>query len=264
MERLGLYAAFIRIKWQRAAQFRGEFLLIAFSKFVGFGAEFATIYILVNRFHSLGGWNASEVLALYALGSLSYALAACFTFHTSRAFDNMARNGEMDALLTKPVSPLLYIMAKSFSTGYFGNITISLLCLIIALSNLGTPVTLFTVGMILLALVGGALIHGAMMLITSIPAIYLVNVNFRNLFYQRFRDVADYPLTIFPGAVRFLLTFILPYAFISFYPAQAIFGKAPLYHPVLQYASPLIGLALCFIAYKYFWYAVNKYQGSGT
>lgn len=264
MERLGLYAAFLRIKWQRAAQFRGEFLLIAFSKFVGFGAEFVTIYIMVNRFHSLGGWNASEVMALFALSQLSYAFGACFTFHTSRSLDNMARNGEMDALLTKPVSPMLYLMAKNFSTGYFGNIAVSLVCLIVALSNLGTPVTLFTVGMILLAVLGGAMLGGAMMIITSIPAIYKVNVNLRGLFYFDLKEMVDYPLTIFPRAVQLLLTFVLPYAFISFYPAQALFGKTPLFHPVLQYVSPLIGLALCFVANKYFRYAIGKYQGSGT
>lgn len=261
---LGLYAEFIRIKWRTAAQFRGSFFLTAFSKFVGFGAEFATIYIMVNRFQSMGGWSASEVLCLFSLCQLSYAFSACFTFHTARSFDQMARNGEMDALLTKPVNPFVYLMANNFSTGYVGNITVATICLVIGLGNVGFVVSPYSIFMLVLALVGGTMIQGAMMLLTSIPAIYMVNVNFRSLFFFEIKDIANYPLTIFPKVVQVLLTFVLPYAFIAFFPAQAIFGKVPLYHPVLQYISPLIGLVLCLATYRYFVYAINKYQGSGT
>lgn len=264
MELIGLYIEFIRIKWRTAAQFRGSFFLTAFSKFVGFGASFATLYILVSNFNDMGGWSAPEVLCLFALSQMTYALSACFTFHTARAFDQMARNGEMDALLTKPVNPFLYVMANRFSTGYVGNFTIALLCLIIGLRNVGFVATPYAIGMILLALIGGTLINGSAMLLTSIPAIFMVDANFRSLFYEELLSFARYPLTIFNTGVRVVLTIILPYAFIAFYPAQAIFGKTPLFHPVLQYISPLIGLVLCFITYRFFIYATNKYQGSGT
>lgn len=264
MELLGLYIEFIRIKWRSASQYRGAFIMTAISKIMGFGAEFATIYILVNRFNAMSGWTAPQVLSLFALTQISYALAACFTFHTSRSFDQMARNGEMDALLTKPVNPFLYLMANKFSTGYVGNLTIATICLVIGITNSGVAATPFSILMIVVAILAGALIQGNAMLITSIPSIYMMNVDFRSLFYFQMRSFTDYPITIYPTAIRFLLTFILPYAFISFFPAQAVFGISPLYHPALQFISPLIGIALSFIMYKYFWYAVGKYQGSGT
>ena len=264
MRMIGLYMEFIRIKWHAASQYRGAFLMTAFSKIVGFGAEFATIYILISRFQAIGGWSAPQVLSLFALNQISYALGACFTFHTARSFDQMARNGEMDALLTKPVNPFLYLMANRFSTGYVGNLTISGICLVVGIAGSGIIVSPFAIGMILVAIIGGALIHGSMMLLTSIPSVYMVNVDFRSLFYFRIRSITDYPITIYPTAVRLLLTFVLPYAFISFYPAQLIFGIAPLYHPAFQFLSPVVGIALCLVTYRYFWYAVSKYQGSGT
>lgn len=264
MERLGLYLEFIRLRIRIQTQFRGQFLLVAFSKIVGFGADFATLYIMVNRFENLGGWSAPEVLSLCALSQLAYAFGACMGFHTSGAMDNIARNGEMDALLTRPVSPLLYLMAKNFTTGYVGNITIAIICLVIGLGSAAVPITFYSVFMMVLTVVGGAMISGSMMLLTSIPSIYMVNVSLRGLFFFRLRDFTLYPITIFSPVIRIIFTVVLPYAFIAFYPAQAVFGKTPLYHPVLQYLSPLIGLFLCFLVTRYFRYAIGKYQGSGT
>lgn len=261
---LSLYWGFVRIRWRTQSQFRGAFIMTAISKIAGFGAQFLTVFLLVNRFGSLGGWTADQVLSLFALNSIAYALGACFGFHTARAFDNMARDGSLDGILTKPVNPFLYILSNRFSSGYVGNLIVSITCLVIGLTRVGTPMTPFHIGMLALALVGGALIHGSAMILFSIPAMWNPQAELRSLFYNNFRNMSDYPINIYPAFFRVLMTWVLPYAFIAFYPAQAIFGIAPLYHPALQFVSPVVGLILCFLTYRLFWYGVKRYQGTGT
>lgn len=261
---LRLYWGFVVVRWRSQSQFRGAFVMMALSKMSGIGAQLLTLYLLVDRFGAMGGWTASQVLVLFALNNMAYALGACFGFHTGRAFDNMARDGLLDGILTKPVNPFFYLLSNRFSSGYVGNLTISTICLVIGLSRAGIAITGFSILMMLIALLGGAMIHGSALILTSIPALWIPGANVRRLLYNNPVNMVDYPVTIYPAFLRVILTVLLPYAFISFYPAQALFGITPLFHPVLQYISPLIGAGMCLVTYRAFHYAIGRYQGTGT
>jgi ABC-2 type transport system permease protein len=65
--------------------------------------------------------------------------------------------------------------------------------------------------------------------------------------------------------VQVILTFILPYGFINFYPAQLFLGKDDyLFHPSLPYATLPVGLGLFSLAYRFWRYGINRYQGTGS
>src|SRR5205823_4440594 len=60
---------------------------------------------------------------------------------------------------------------------------------------------------------------------------------------------ANYPLTVFPFVARFLLTWIVPIAFLGFFPASALLGRADAvpFSPLLAYGAPIVGVGV-FIA----------------
>ena len=59
------------------------------------------------------------------------------------------------------------------------------------------------------------------------------------------RAFADYPLTIYPAGIRWLLTFVLPLALITYYPAQRLLGRneTGALLPVLSMAAVPVGPA---------------------
>jgi ABC-2 type transport system permease protein len=79
------------------------------------------------------------------------------------------------------------------------------------------------------------------------------------------RDAVNYPISIYGKAITILLTFGIPYAFISFYPAQYLLdGKGEtLFHPVLQYGTPVVGIVMFLLAYKFWTIGVNRYESTG-
>ena len=78
----------------------------------------------------------------------------------------------------------------------------------------------------------------------------------------RFKDYAKYPITIFSSVFRFIFTFIVPIAFIAYYPSLVILRPDEV--PMLSWLSPIIGVAFFFVSYKIWMHGAMKYNGTGS
>src|SRR5690625_1642484 len=105
MSRFPLYYEFIHLKLKSMVEYRGAFIMFSFSKALVFSASMIMGWVLISRFDPIAGWNAYEVMFLVALNLTGYALAGFFLYHASNGLPGEIQNGELDALLTKPLHP---------------------------------------------------------------------------------------------------------------------------------------------------------------
>ena len=78
----------------------------------------------------------------------------------------------------------------------------------------------------------------------------------------KFKDYAKYPITIFSPVFRFIFTFIMPIAFIAYYPSLVILRPDEV--PLLSWLSPLFGCAFFWFSYKLWMFGAMKYSGTGS
>ena len=78
--------------------------------------------------------------------------------------------------------------------------------------------------------------------------------------------MTQYPMHIYPRWLRSIFTFILPMAFINYYPALWLLGKTdPLGGPAwLAFLSPLVCAIVFVIGVRFWWYGVRHYTSTGT
>jgi ABC-2 type transport system permease protein len=82
---------------------------------------------------------------------------------------------------------------------------------------------------------------------------------------SRVGSFGNYPLRVLPLIPGYLLTFVLPVAFIAYLPAAVITGRVAStgLYPWLVYGAPLAGLLL-YLASRWFWaYMLRHYQSIG-
>ncbi len=73
--------------------------------------EYASVWILFDRFGTLRGWNLAEIAVLYGMASVSFAIAEAL----GRGFSGFARfvlTGEFDRILVRPRSAALQVAAQ--------------------------------------------------------------------------------------------------------------------------------------------------------
>ena len=267
MDIIKLYFAFGRINFLRQTQYRKEYAFRMIFKSIYWGSLFLMLYVLLNSFGSIGVWSMYEVMFLYSFNVLSYSIAGTF-FITFEGLATRIHSGDFDAILTKPVNPFAHYMVNGVSAGYVNNFIICGIVMWISLSNMTVAITPARVLYFFAALAGGVLIHAAAFVITNVPAFWLIkNSSIQRLFYDQLgRGFMEYPISIYHRALQIMLTFILPYAFISFYPVQFLLGKDDLlgFPTWIVFLTPLVGAALFGIGYLFWNMGINHYKSTGS
>lgn len=264
-EFIGLYLAFLKVAFKTQLEYRGQYFIRILSKVIAWSTGFVTILILLNQFKQIGGWNTYEVLFLYALDVLSYSIAGTFFMGPFGKLPRLIQRGELDQILVRPVNPFLYLLCVKISAGYTSNYVISAAILSVCIYKLKLAMSAGRLLWFLVVILGASLIQAAAFMITAIPAFWLTKCDgMADIFYSDLVRFLRYPLSIYGAGIRFLLTFILPYAFINYYPAQFFLNKEEMISPVFRYLTPVVGGILFFLAYRFWLLGLKAYKSTGS
>ena len=261
-----LFFAFAKVSMLTQMEYRMGYVVRMIGKLLTWGGGFAVLAIMLFRFQHIGTWSAYEVLFLYSLNTLTYAIAGTFTMNVCEISPSI-RSGAFDATLTRPVNPLYLRICQNASAGYTVNYLLGLSVMIFAGINLDIEITFLSVLLLITSIIGGILIHSACLIASGVPSFWMVRNNaIPRILYSEMSAFVDYPINIYSTAIQFLLTFILPYAFISFYPAGLFLGKVgeSAFHPAIYYMSPLAGVICILLAYRFWKFGLNSYQSTGS
>ena len=83
-----------------------------------------------------------------------------------------------------------------------------------------------------------------------------------NFFISKLADAAKYPLTIYPPFLKNMLTYIVPYAFISYYPVGYVLDKNGM--SIGIYLFPIICIVIFFFAKIQLKVGLARYESSGN
>ena len=227
---------------------------------------FVVVWIIAARFGQIGGWGLAELTFLYGMRLTSHGIFyACF----SQMFelDRVLITGEFDRYLVRPMPPLLQLFTRKLRINAFGDLIGGSALLIAASSGGVVDWSPLAVIFLLLAVVGGALVEGAVQItLGSLGFRFLQTYPMRASINEVFNVYGNYPNSIFPSALRAVLTFVLPIAFVAYFPASVLLNTTDqLSVPAwLATAAPLVGLGLFLIAVRVWRWQSANYQSAGN
>ena len=255
-----LYGLFLRQHVKTLLEYRAGFMFGMVALFFEQVAILTTIWVIMRQVPSLNGWSLPEVLLIYGLVIFSRACSQMFTENIWVVGDYI-REGAFDRLLVRPIDPLFHLLADGFNLQGLSNFLLGGALIVSTGQALGIFSSPFNIAYLVVAVASGAVIFFALNLITGTSAFWIINsipvsaAVFENYLF------AHYPLSIYPRAIQFLLTWIIPYGFASFYPASFLLGRDV--GPVV-WISPLVAAVLVVIGYRLWLVALNRYEGTGS
>lgn len=114
---LDLLWEFIKLSIKQSTIFRGTWFLGVIAQFLNYGASIASLYIVITSLGWLKGWTAYEMLFVYALSLLAYAIAASIFYGPCMMLGTKVLNGDLDQTLVKPMGVLTYEIVSNFNIG---------------------------------------------------------------------------------------------------------------------------------------------------
>ena len=264
---IDLYSRLIGVQLQSMMEYRASFLFGALAQAVGYGVEALLIWIMVVNFNGIAGWQPYEVTFFWGLNIFSYSTAGIFCLNSFYGLGEMIRTGEFDNVLTKPVNPFLFIAIRQFNYGYFSHLSLSTLVIVLSMSQLGIAFTLTNFAALLLIVVSGALIYASVFVVTAVPSFWLVRSEaLASTLLWELGTFIRYPLSAFQRPVQIFFTLVIPYGFVSFFPAQAFLERQDFigFSAIIQYLSPIVGIITLALAYQFWCFGLSRYQSTGS
>ena len=261
MRYLRLWRQFLVTAFVREAEYRWNF-------FVGVGEGLAQLalavltFLLLYRFtDSVAGWSRAEALLLVGIYRVVEGILALQIAPNMMAISGAIRNGDMDALLLRPVSSQFLVSLRGFSLPDSINVLIGIGLTVYAGNAAGVHWSVGGIAMAAAFIICGLLLLYAIWFGIVTCSFWLVQLStIGTLFYSVF-ETGRYPVSFFPGVVRALLTFVVPVAFATTFPVDALLGRADLRLLLAGALLAVFGL----VATHLFWnYAVRHYSSASS
>ncbi len=172
------------------------------------------------------------------------------------------RDGELDLLLTKPVSlQFMATLRQADLTIFAVDAIAGGIMVAIAWTRLGIPVTLVNVGGYLGFMVVSAAVSYSLFLLPQILSFWLVNTSAIAEVTDMFWDFNNMPMDIYTAWIQQIGIFVLPIFVITNFPPMFVLNKMP---PVYLAWSAILPVALLLLVRQVWKIGLRNYSSASS
>ena len=200
---------------------------------------------------SINGLSPDEILLFIGtFVTLTAAYAGLFMLNNFRLRSKI-RDGDLDLLLTKPVSlQFMATLRQADLTLFTVDAVAGLIMVAIAWGRLGIPVNLITVGGYGGFLIISTVVSYSLFLLPQILSFWLVNTSAIAEVTDSFWDFNNMPMDIYNRWIQQIGIFVLPIFVISNFPPMFVLHKMPSIYLAWSALIPLILLLAVRLVWK--------------
>ncbi len=261
MRYMRLYLAFMSIQWRTMLVYRTNFVVGVSSTIAMQASALLTIIVVMHQVPTLHGWTLDQILLVYGLTNLAISFGHMFADNLWVLGQMYIRPGGFERFLVRPINQLFHLLADRFCYDGVGDLIVGAATIAVAAQGLGLNWSAGRVLYLVLVVVSGGVMYIAINLITAVSAFWIVDsVPITQAVFQT-SQFARYPLPIYASWIRVLMTWIIPYSLVSFYPAAELTGHGA---GRLTWAPPVVASVLAVIGYRLWLVGLAHYAGTGT
>jgi ABC-2 type transport system permease protein len=242
---LKLVRSFARASAQNELAYRANFWISLLYAALNLGTGVLGIVVLFSQVESVQGWTLASTLALLGVYLVVGALRNLFigpSLDALAGMDGEIWTGRFDFTLLRPVDVQFLASLRYWRPLALIDLALGLGVLGTAVARLGQSPSAAHLATFLVTLGAGVTVLYAVLLAFTALVLWSPGFFFTWAFDAVFQ-MARYPVGMYPGWLRLILTWVVPVGIMTTVPAQALTGELP--------AGTLVGslaLALALLA----------------
>lgn len=242
-------------------EYKASFIASFLSQILVFFSYYFIIIALFTKFDNIKGFTLYEVLLCFGVIQFGYAFCESFGRGIDK-FDQLIINGEFDRILLRPKNIIIQSLCYDADYAKISRLVQAIIVIIIALIKLNISWSLMKVITLLLMMLSAIIIFFSIFLLAaSYCFITVQGLEVRNVFTAGGKHMAQYPIGIFKKGFVYFFTFIIPYAFVNYYPLIYFLGKT---NNKLYAISPLLVILYLIPCFFIFYKGTKRYASAGS
>lgn len=259
---LRLYRVLVAQFIKTIMQSRVDFLVGLFGFFLTQIMGIAFLYLVFEQIPDLKGWTLDQLIFIYGFAQIPRGIDHLLTDNIWLVAYRMVIDGDFDRYMLRPMNVFFQVIAEKLQPDALGELLVGTILVARSLSKGivitdGLHIVLFFV-----SILAGALIYTSIKLFFASLAFWVkISGPFLQVAYDM-ANFAKYPTEIYAKGVRFVITWVIPFAFVAYLPASFFLKND---------ASAWIigaecGIAAVFwqIAYALFQHGTHVYESAGN
>ncbi len=250
---------------KRRLAYRGDLILQGLDELARCLVNLALLEVYLSQTTNLGGWNHAELLFVLGFSMIPISFFHCLCGNLYQLSSFYIIQGNLDRVLLRPYPSFLQICfdrisIEDLSGAVFGAV-------LIAASAPRIPEFSFSIGHLLMLCI---LLGSAFTVVVSVFMSFAASgfwfedrVGMVPPVYN-LMEFGRWPTRIYHPALRLLISMVIPFAFVAFYPAS-FFVRGPGDMPVwLPWLTPVVAAISLAIATAVWRIGIRRYNSTGS
>ena len=222
-----------------------------------------TLYFIVSAVPSIDGYSIYHIGLLFGFTNMAIGIDHLFTDRLWMVAYFEVKMGKLDHMFLRPLPILFQVIASEVQLEAIGELLVGGAMIILCASNLQIVGGASAIALVVLGIICAAMIISSFKILVASLAFKFKRSGPLLQFIYNFSGFTKYPLTIYPKAIRVILTFIIPLGLCLFYPYENLFR--PIENPLLIAGAMLmftvIFATVCIVVWNKM---VKQYESTGS
>ena len=261
MRALRLALTYLRLGVMNEMQYRANFFVAAFQALLSVGVGIAVLALVYSHTARLNGWTESQLLIVLGIQIMLGGVVQAVIQPNMQLLTDQVRDGKLDFLLTKPQDSQALVSLRVVQIWQSVDVLTGAVVVVVGAVRAGGAIGAgHVLGFLALLLLGAFLLY-CFWLILATGAFWIVNMWFLADLWGGVYQTGRWPIGIYPGWLRYSMTYIVPIGFAVTVPAQAL--TARLHWPTVAVA---VGFAILLAGFtRWFWtFGLRRYSGASA
>ncbi len=258
---LRLLALFVRVSIQNETAYRLDFFIRLGVAVAQLGGELVALWTIFANTRSLAGWDAWQVIVLLGVYRIMIGIIGTAIAPNMRATMEDVRSGALDFVLLRPVNSQFYASFRQIVVWRTIDVLLGLGLAVVGCAGLRGGLGPLRLAGFLVTLAAGSVITYSVWLALATTTFWFTRLaNVEMVFWNVF-EAGRYPVDVYPPWMRWLLTFILPLAFLTTVPAATLTGRSA---GTAMLAALLVAPAALGGATAFWRFGLRRYRGASA
>ncbi|MEH2452859.1 ABC transporter permease [Nostoc sp.] len=257
------YLKVLRLFWTAAIaaelEYRINFFIATLSSLGNLAGSLFGLFLFYRTGYTFSGWSWEAALVVLGIFTLLQGFSATFLASNLNRIVRHVQEGTLDFILLKPIRSQFWLSTHTLSPWGLPDLVFGSIIIGYAGKRLGVGIDNYLLGV--LPLLFSLVILYSLWFLLGATSIWFVKIYNVTEVLSGLLEAGRYPIAAYPTAYRFFFTFVMPVAFLTTVPAQALLGRSEI--------SWLIGAAILavalFLVSTWFWrFALRFYTSASS
>lgn len=257
------YLHTLKLFWSTAIaaelEYRINFAIAALSSIGNLAGSLFGLFLFYRTGYTFAGWQWEEAIVVLGIFTILEGFSTTFLAPNLSKIVQHVQNGTLDFVLLKPISSQFWLSARVISPWGFPNLIFGFCILFYAGSKIGLGISNYLFSLI--PLIFGFISLYSIWFMLGATSIWFVKIYNVTEVLRGLMESGRYPMAAYPTSYRFFFTFVVPIAFLTTVPAEALLGRG---EAIWTAGSIFLAIALLYASHKFWQFAWRFYTSASS